>query len=102
MGGIPHYSQCYLELSHLDSHHCCCQVDVPTTQILVGSKGSSSSGDIMKLARESISQDLLGIMVWYCSLQDGLQYETSWDCSGSEESSRAYVEAMKYLNENSS
>ena len=56
----------------------------------------------MKLARESISQDLLGIMVWYCSLQDGLQYETSWDCSGSEESSRAFVEAMKYLNENSS
>ena len=55
----------------------------------------------MKLARESISQDLLGIMVWYCSLQDGLQYEASWDCSGSEDSSQGYVEAMKYLSANS-
>ena len=55
----------------------------------------------MTLARESISQDLLGIMVWYCSVQDGLQYEASWDCSGSEDSASAYVEALKYLNENS-
>ena len=70
---------------------------MPTTQILVGAKGSSRAADIMTLARESISQDLLGIMVWYCSVQDGLLYEASWDCSGSEESSNAYVEAMKYL-----
>ena len=55
----------------------------------------------MKLASESITQDLLGIMVWYCSLQDGLQYEASWDCSGSEESSQAYVDAMNYLNAHS-
>ena len=74
---------------------------MPTTQILVGAKGSSRSTDIMKLASESIAQDLLGIMVWYCSVQDGLQYEASWDCSGSEESSNAFVEAMKYLNANS-
>ena len=55
----------------------------------------------MTLAKESVNQNLLGIMVWYCSVQDGLQYENSWDCSGSEESSGAYVEAMKYLAENS-
>ena len=78
-----------------------CKVDVPTTQILVGAKGSSRRSDIMTLARESVSQDLLGIMVWYCSVQDGLQYEASWDCSGSEDSASAYVEALKYLNENS-
>ena len=78
-----------------------CKVDVPTSQILVGAKGSSRRSDIMTLARESISQDLLGIMVWYCSVQDGLQYEASWDCSGSEDSASAYVEALKYLNENS-
>jgi len=75
------------------------KVDVPTTQILVGSKGSSRSSDIMTLAKESVKQNLLGIMVWYCSVKDGLQYESSWDCSGSEESSGAYVEAMKYLND---
>lgn len=78
-----------------------CKVDVPTTQILVGAKGSSRRSDIMSLATESISQDLLGMMVWYCSVQDGLQYEASWDCSGSEDSANAYVEALKYLNENS-
>jgi len=76
-------------------------VDVPTTGILVGCKGSSRQSDIMTLASESIKQDLLGMMVWFCSVQGGLQYESSWDCSGSEESSNAYVEAMKYLNANS-
>ena len=55
----------------------------------------------MTLATESISQDLLGIMVWYCSVQEGLQYEASWDCSGSEDSANAYVEALKYLKDNS-
>ena len=77
------------------------KVDVPTTGILVGCKGSSRQSDIMTLASESIKQDLLGMMVWFCSVQGGLQYETSWDCSGSEESINAYVEAMKYLNANS-
>jgi len=76
-------------------------VDVPTTQILVGSKGSSRKTDIMTLATESISQDLLGIMVWYCSVQEGLQYEASWDCSGSEDSANAYVEALNYLKDHS-
>merc|ERR1712066_219071 len=76
-------------------------VDVPTTEILVGCKGSARSSDIMTLATESIKQDLLGVMVWYCSVQEGLQYEKSWDCSGSEDSANAYVEALKYLNANS-
>ena len=74
---------------------------MPTTQILVGAKGSSQPADIMKLATESVRQDLLGIMVWYCSVQEGLLYEASWDCSGSQDSANAYVEALKYLNENS-
>merc|ERR1719400_1912342 len=46
------------------------QVDVPKDRILLGLKGSSSSKDIMKLAREAVRQDLLGIMVWYCSVQN--------------------------------
>jgi len=77
------------------------EVDVPKPEILLGCKGSGSSNDIMKLAQESISQDLLGIMVWYCSVQDGLKYEESWDCSGSEDSKNAFVDALTYFEDNS-
>ena len=76
------------------------KVNVPSNVILVGCKGSASSSDIMTLARESVSQDLLGLMVWYCSVQNGLVYGQSWDCSGSEESRKAYIDAMKYLKNN--
>ena len=75
-----------------------CKVDVPTTQILVGAKGSSRRSDIMTLARESISQDLLGIMVWYCSVQNGLKYAETWDTTGREDSMAGFVEAMDYFN----
>ena len=47
------------------------EVDVPKSSILLGCKGSAASGDIMTLARESVSQNLLGVMVWYCSVQVG-------------------------------
>ena len=58
------------------------QVNVPRTSILVGSKGSASAEDINTLAEGVMEQDLLGIMVWYCSVQNGFQYEVDWDCSG--------------------
>ena len=77
------------------------EVDVTSTDILLGCKGSANSADIMTLAQESVRQELLGVMVWFCSVQDGLVYGQSWDCSGSEESSQAYIEAMQYLNNNS-
>jgi len=77
------------------------EVDVTSTDILLGCKGSANSADIMTLAQESVRQELLGVMVWFCSVQDGLVYGESWDCSGSEESSQAYIEAMQYLNSNS-
>ncbi len=44
-------------------------------------------------------QDLRGVMVWYCSVVGGLKYEESWDCSGSEESMEAYIQAMGHLND---
>jgi len=64
------------------------KVDVPRIQILAGCKGSSSSGTISTLAEEAVKQDLLGIMVWFCSVQNGLVYGHGWDCSDSEDSSR--------------
>ena len=76
------------------------QVDVPKDKILLGLKGSSSSRDIMKLARESVKQNLLGVMVWYCSVQNGLKYAATWDCTGRDDSMAGFVEAMDYLNNN--
>lgn len=75
------------------------KVDVPTHRILVGSKGSASSATISKLATESVSRDLLGIMVWYCSVINGPVYEFDWDCTNYQESMDGYVEAMNYFNE---
>merc|ERR1712147_326415 len=74
-------------------------VDVTISDIMLGCKGSARSGDIMTLAGEAISQDLRGVMVRYCSVEGGLKYEESWDCSGSEESMEAYIQAMKELND---
>lgn len=48
----------------------------------------------MKLAREAVRQDLLGIMVWYCSVQNGLKYAETWDTTGREDSMAGFVEAM--------
>lgn len=75
------------------------KVDVPRPQILLGCKGSSSSGTISTLAHESVGQDLLGVMVWFCSVQNGLVYGSGWDCSDSEDSKAGYVAAMKYFTE---
>lgn len=73
------------------------QVDVPKPSILLGCKGSSSRSIINKLAVESVSQDLLGVMVWFCSVRNGLVYSSGWDCSDSEDSMAGYSEAMQYF-----
>jgi len=70
------------------------KVDVPKSKILLGCKGSSSSSSITKLAGEAVKQDLLGVMVWYCSIRNGLKYAETWDCSGREDSMAGYVAAM--------
>lgn len=77
------------------------KVDVPRPAILVGCKGAASSGTISQLAQESVKQDLLGVMVWFCSVQNGLVYGHGWDCSESDDSRNGYVAAMKYLQEHS-
>jgi len=75
------------------------KVDVPKTQILLGSKGSSGSSTIDTLAKETVSQGLLGIMVWFCSVRDGLVYGSGWDCSDSTDSQNGYVQALTYFNQ---
>lgn len=73
-------------------------VDVPRSNIFAGCKGSSSSGTITTLAREAVNQDLLGVMVWFCSVKNGLVYGHGWDCSDSQDSMDGYVAAMEYFN----
>jgi len=77
------------------------KVDVPKPDILLGCKGSSSSGTIDTLAKESVKQDLLGIMVWFCSVQNGLVYGHGWDCQENADSQNGYVAALKYMQDNS-
>jgi len=74
------------------------QVDVPRLNILAGCKGSSSSATISSLATESVRQELLGVMVWFCSVKNGLVYGHGWDCSDSKDSMEGYVAAMEYFN----
>ena len=57
-------------------------------------QGSTSSRFILKLASEAVRQDLLGIMVWYCSVQNSLKYAETWDTTGREDSMAGFVEAM--------
>ncbi len=60
-------------------------------------QGISASSDIVTLANEVVRQDLLGIMVWYASVVDGLQYDLSWDTSLDEDSQEAFLEARQTI-----
>jgi len=73
------------------------KVDVPSDRILLGCKGASSGATITKLAQKAVRQDLLGVMVWFCSVRGGLVYSQGWDCSDSTDSMAAYVQAMGYM-----
>jgi len=73
------------------------KVNAPKNTILLGAKGSSSSSTIMKLARASVKDDLLGIMVWYASVKNGFDYAPFWDASTKQDSINGYLEAMQYF-----
>ena len=64
---------------------------------MLGCKGSVGSNSILELAKEAVEQDLLGIMVWYASVPNGLQYAVSWDASLVEDSQQGYIDALQYL-----
>ena len=49
------------------------------------------------MAEEAVAQDLLGIMVWYASVVNGLQYAVSWDASIVEDSQEGYIQALQYF-----
>lgn len=70
----------------------------PKNTILLGAKGASSSSNIIKLANEAVSQDLLGIMVWYASVKNGFDYSPVWDASSVEDSISGYKQAMTIFN----
>ena len=69
----------------------------PKNAILLGAQGNTAASAISKLASQAMSQDLLGIMVWYSSVKNGFQYKPSgpWDASDSEEAIGAYKAAAQ-------
>jgi len=71
----------------------------PKNVILLGAKGQSSYKDIITLAEEAVEQDLLGIMVWYASVQNGFDYAVNWDASTDENSIKGYMDAMTIFRE---
>ena len=72
-------------------------VNVPYPQIMVGCKGSAAETDILTLADESIRQNLLGPMVWFASVQNGLVYDASWDTSLHPEAQKGFQKAYNRM-----
>merc|ERR1712156_1187243 len=72
---------------------------VPNNAILLGAKGVTSSSDIIQLAQTSVKDNLLGIMVWFASVDNGFQYKQSsqWDASINDDAIKGYKEARKIL-----
>ena len=70
---------------------------VPNNAILLGAKGVTSSTAIQELARRCLADDLLGIMVWYASVENGFQYKHSdqWDATTKPDSISGYKAAMQ-------
>ena len=69
---------------------------VPNNAILLGAKGVTSSSAIQQLAARAVAEDLLGIMVWYASVDGGFQYKHSeqWDATTSQDAVAGYKAAM--------
>ena len=63
--------------------------------ILLGTKGKTSASTINTLVSRAISRNYLGVMVWYASVVNGLQYAGgTWDASTSQSAQEAYVNGM--------
>jgi len=68
----------------------------PSNTIILGAKGQAGEATINALVQSVIDNDYLGIMVWYVSVQDGLQYAVSWDGSDPDYQ-QSFVNAMEKL-----
>ena len=73
-------------------------VDVPYEAILLGCQGGSANEPILEMANEVVRQDLLGIMVWFASVKNGLVYDDFWDASQSLDSQTSYMQARIIMN----
>lgn len=68
----------------------------PNNTIILGAKGQAGDATINALVDACIANDYLGIMVWYVSVPNGLQYAVSWD--GSDPAyQQSFVNAMEKL-----
>jgi len=68
----------------------------PNNTIILGAKGQAGDSTINALVDSVIKHDYLGIMVWYVSVPNGLQYAVSWD--GSDQNyQQSFVNAMEKL-----
>ena len=75
-------------------------MNAPSNVILLGTKGKTNVDTIKKLVKEAIRKDYLGVMVWYASVIDGLQYaKGSWDASVSTAVQEAYIDGMERFRE---
>ncbi len=50
------------------------------------------------MAEEVVRRDLLGIMVWYASVENGFQYCLDGDASTAEQAKAAYILARRIMN----
>ena len=73
------------------------KVNVPHDAMMVGLWGSATPQDIMTMAEEVKRQGLLGIIVWYSSVQNGFIYNQMSDAVYAVESQNAFKTAMSYL-----
>ena len=73
------------------------KTNAPNSAILLGAKGSARPDHTIKMAKEAIKQDLLGIMVWYASVKNGFKYAESWDAT--EASVQGFVQAKIMFDE---
>ena len=90
-------SKCWKSLNSIDRWEGFkIKINAPNSTILLGAKGSTSAGTINTLVAESLANDYLGVMVWYASVVDGLQYGGgSWDASTAPATQEAYINGMK-------
>jgi len=70
------------------------KVRTPSDTILLGAKGASSPATFEELSNAVLSENYRGIMVWYASVKNGLQYAVSWDASEDKAAQEAYINVM--------
>jgi hypothetical protein len=71
------------------------KVRTPKDTILLGAKGASSPATFEELSNAVLREDYRGIMVWYASVKNGLQYGASWDASEDKAAQEAYINVTK-------